>query len=99
MFGLAGLGCSALLPLTISFGQRDLAAVGAVGGGLLIAFYQVGYGIAAFGFGPLQDVLGVGLSGALRRARRSSRSAMGALSFVVVPRRPALAGVAAGAGS
>ena len=25
-FGLAGLGCSALLPLTISFGQRELVA-------------------------------------------------------------------------
>ena len=28
-FGLAGLGCSALLPLTISFGQGELAAVAA----------------------------------------------------------------------
>ena len=62
VFGLAGLGCSALLPLTISFGQRDLAAVGAALSGLLIAAYQTGYGIAAFGFGPLQGVLGVGLS-------------------------------------
>src|SRR5262245_24994218 len=26
-FGLAGLGCSALLPLTISFGQADLVAI------------------------------------------------------------------------
>ena len=42
VFGLAGLGCSALLPLTISFGQRDLAAVGAALSGLLIASYQVG---------------------------------------------------------
>ena len=25
-FGLAGLGCSALLPLTISFGQEELRA-------------------------------------------------------------------------
>src|SRR5262249_46606027 len=28
-FGLAGLGCSALLPLTISFGQEELAAISA----------------------------------------------------------------------
>ena len=28
-FGLAGLGCSALLPLTISFGQAELLAIGA----------------------------------------------------------------------
>ena len=62
VFGLAGLGCSALLPLTISFGQHALVTVGAAVSGLLIAAYQVGYGVAAFGFGPLQDVLGVGLS-------------------------------------
>jgi hypothetical protein len=62
VFGLAGLGCSALLALTISFGQHDLVTVGAAVSGLLIAAYQVGYGIAAFGFGPLQDVFGVGLA-------------------------------------
>ena len=28
-FGLAGLGCSALLPLTISFGQEELTAYSA----------------------------------------------------------------------
>jgi fucose permease len=59
-FGLAGLGCSALLPLTISFGQEELVAVSAAVAGGVIAFYQLGYGIAAFGVGPLLDA-GVGL--------------------------------------
>ena len=54
-FGLAGLGCSALLPLTISFAQEDLVAISAATAGLVIAAYQLGYGIAAFGAGPLQD--------------------------------------------
>jgi MFS family permease len=54
-FGLAGLGCSALLPLTISFGQEQLIAISAAMAGGIIAFYQVGYGIAAFGVGPLVD--------------------------------------------
>jgi fucose permease len=53
-FALAGLGCSALLPLTISFGQKELTAIAASVAGGLIAFYQIGYGIAAFGVGPLQ---------------------------------------------
>ena len=53
-FGLAGLGCSALLPLTISFGQEQLLTISASVAGGVIAFYQVGYGIAAFGAGPLQ---------------------------------------------
>ena len=53
-FGAAGLGCSALLPLVISFGQQELAAMGAAVAGGLIGCYQLGYGLAAFGVGPLQ---------------------------------------------
>jgi MFS family permease len=53
-FALAGLGCSALLPLTISFGEAQLSAMGSAVAGWVIAFYQLGYGIAAFGVGALQ---------------------------------------------
>ena len=56
-FALAGLGCSALLPLTISLGRRDAPP------GHLIACYQVGYGLAAFGIAPLRDRAGLGLRG------------------------------------
>ena len=52
-FGLAGLGCSALLPLTISFGQEEFVALSATVAGGVIAAYQVGYGFAAFGTGAL----------------------------------------------
>ena len=61
-FGLAGLGCSALLPLTISFGQNELTAIAASVSGYIIAFYQMGYGLAAFGVGPLQENAGLSLS-------------------------------------
>jgi len=54
-FGLAGLGCSALLPLTISLGRQDASP------GHLIACYQAGYGLAAFGIAPLRDHAGLGL--------------------------------------
>jgi predicted MFS family arabinose efflux permease len=54
-FGLAGLACSALLPLTIGFGESELAGIAAALAGGVIAFYQLGYGIAAFGVGPLLD--------------------------------------------
>ena len=61
-FALAGLGCSALLPLVISFGQAELKTMTASVAGGLIAFYQIGYGIAAFGVGPLQTRAGLGLN-------------------------------------
>jgi len=70
-FGLAGLGCSALLPLTISFGQGELKDFSARVAGGVIAFYQVGYGVAAFGVGPLLAVASV--SRRSTRRRRSSR--------------------------
>jgi fucose permease len=99
VFGLAGLGCSALLPLTISFGQHRLTAIAASAAGLIIAFYQVGYGIAAFGVGPLQDAAGISLS-TLYGATAVVAVVMGILAFVVVPRRPRLlAGAHAGAPS
>jgi MFS family permease len=85
-FGLAGLGCSTLLPLTISFGQGELVAFsGAVAGGV-IACYQVGYGIAAFGIGPLVDH-GVGLP-TIYAAAAVVAGALGAMSFAVARRRP-----------
>jgi MFS family permease len=52
-FAVAGFGCSALLPLTISLGS------GAASAGRLIAFYQMGYGLAAFGVGPLESHTGL----------------------------------------
>jgi fucose permease len=54
-FALAGLGCSALLPLMISLGSSDASP------GNLIAGYQIGYGLAAFGLEPLRTHLGLGM--------------------------------------
>jgi len=61
-FGLAGLACSAFLPLSISFGGEEFPRLTAFVSGELIAFYQVGYGIAAFGTGMLVNSTGVPLS-------------------------------------
>ena len=85
-FALAGFGCSALLPLTISFGQERLVSMSAAMAGLVIAFYEVGYGIAAFGVGPLlragltlPDLYGVSAVVAV---------ALGLLSLAVAHGRP-----------
>ena len=45
--GLAGLACSAFLPLSISFGGTEFPRLSAMVAGELIAFYQLGYGVAA----------------------------------------------------
>lgn len=81
-FALAGLGCSAQLPLSISFGQKELTAIaGSVAGGL-IAFYQLGYGVAAFGVGPLQSWAGLRLNGVFAVAAIASLAMCG-LSFAI----------------
>jgi MFS family permease len=85
-FCLAGLGCSALLPLTISFGQEKLVDNQQLVTGGVIAFYQAGYGIAAFGVGPLTSA-GISLP-AVFGASAAVAAAMGLLSFVVAHRRP-----------
>ncbi|HEY7022535.1 MAG TPA: MFS transporter [Ktedonobacterales bacterium] len=82
-FGLAGLGCSALLPLTISFGQNEMTAIAASVSGYVIAFYQMGYGLAAFGVGPLQENAGLSLS-ALYGWAAFVALGLGALALVVV---------------
>jgi MFS family permease len=81
-FALAGLGCSALLPLAISFGQKELAPISASVAGGLIAFYQIGYGIAAFGVGPLQTWAGFDLN-TIYGGAAVIALAMAALSFLV----------------
>jgi MFS family permease len=89
-FAVAGLGCSALLPLTISFAQADLVTMSAATAGMVIAAYQLGYGIAAFGAGPLQDA-GIGLP-ALFGAAAVAAGVMAALSFAIAgPRRQVVA--------
>ena len=88
-FGLAGLCCSALLPLTISFGQEELTVMGASVAGGIIVCYQVGYGIAAFGAGPLQDA-GTQLSTLFGLAAIVAL-AMAALGFVLTRARTATA--------
>jgi MFS family permease len=83
-FALAGLGCSALLPLTMSFAEEELTTIKTSVAGGLIAFYQIGYGIAAFGVGPLQSRAGLELN-TIYGGTAIVALVMSALSFVVVP--------------
>jgi hypothetical protein len=48
--------------LSVSFAGKELIGLSAVVSGELVAFYQVGYGLAAFRVGPLRDLTCVPLS-------------------------------------
>jgi MFS family permease len=61
-FAAAGLACSAFLPVSISFAGAEFPRQAATMSGALIAFYQVGYGIAAFGVGPMRQLAGLDFS-------------------------------------
>lgn len=82
-FGFAGLACSAFFPLSISFGGKEFPRLTAVVSGELIAFYQVGYGIAAFGTGALLNSIGVSLSTIYAGASLVA-GAMIVLAFLVI---------------
>jgi MFS family permease len=58
-FGLSGFGCSAFFPLCISLSGQEFPQLTAATSGTLVAFYQAGYGVAAFGVGPLRELAGL----------------------------------------
>jgi hypothetical protein len=66
-------------------GQNSLTTTSAAIAGGVIAFYRVGYGIAAFGVGPLVD-RGVSLS-SLYGWTAVAAGAMALLSFAVAARQ------------
>jgi hypothetical protein len=72
-----------------SFAEEQLVAMGAAVAGGVIAFYQLGYGIAAFGTGPLVDA-GVGLPKLFGFAAIAA-VIMGGLSFALARKRPVAA--------
>lgn len=84
-FALAGLGCSALLPLVISFGTAAFKNIAASVAGGLIAFYQIGYGIAAFGVGPLQTHVGLSLN-AIFGGTTVVAAALAVFAILIAPR-------------
>jgi MFS transporter, FHS family, glucose/mannose:H+ symporter len=77
-FGLAGLGCSAFFPLCISLSGKEFPRFAAAMSGEIVAFYQAGYGVAAFGVGPLREFAAVPF-----RTIYSSASLLAAAMLVV----------------
>ena len=61
-FGFAGLACSAFFPLSISLAEQEFSKGAAAVSGGLVAAYMVGYGVGAFGVGPVRDAGHLALS-------------------------------------
>ncbi|MBX7158815.1 MAG: MFS transporter [Acidimicrobiia bacterium] len=80
VFAAAGFACSGFFPMTIGYGEAAFPDVVVFVSGWLVAAYQVGYGLAAFGAGALDAVvpLGVLLAGAAALA-----AGMGLLAVAV----------------
>jgi MFS family permease len=55
-FAVAGLGCSAMLPLTIGFAQERFKKVGPFVSGVTMGVYMLGFGVASQGIGLLYQV-------------------------------------------
>ncbi len=57
VFAFGGLACSGFFPMTVGYGEATFPNFVELAAGWLIAAYQVGYGLAAFGGGALQSVV------------------------------------------
>ena len=57
VFAFAGLACSGFFPMTIGYGESSFPGMVELAAGWLIAAYQIGYGLAAFGGGALQETI------------------------------------------
>jgi MFS transporter, FHS family, glucose/mannose:H+ symporter len=55
VFAFGGLACSGFFPMTVGYGESTFPSLVELAAGWLIAAYQVGYGLAAFGGGLLQS--------------------------------------------
>jgi MFS family permease len=86
LFAFGGLACSGFFPMTVGYGEATFPSIVELAAGWLIAGYQVGYGLAAFGAGALQHV--VSLSTVFRVAAAGALG-MGLLALVIASRQPA----------
>jgi fucose permease len=84
VFAFGGLACSGLFPMTVGYGESTFSSIVELAAGWLIAAYQVGYGLAAFGAGALQHV--VSLSTVFRIAAGATVG-MGLLALLVAARQ------------
>jgi MFS family permease len=84
LFAFGGLACSGFFPMSVGYGEATFPSIVELAAGWLIAAYQLGYGLAAFGAGALQHL--VSLSTVFRIAAGAA-AGMGLLALVVASRQ------------
>ena len=79
VFAFGGLACSGFFPMTVGYGESTFPTFVELAAGWLIAAYQVGYGLAAFGGGAAPEPGGAGLDlpGGRRPRRRHGPAGRG----------------------
>jgi MFS family permease len=88
IFAFGGLACSGFFPMTIGYGESTFPRIIELVTGWLIASYQLGYGLAAFGGGALQNAFSLST---LFRLAAVLAAVMGVLAFFLARRiRPVL---------
>lgn len=85
-FALAGLGCSALLPLTVSIASEEMDKFKAYTTGLLYTVYYLGYGIVSFGIGNLVEYMKLSYS-VIFLLFAAIAFFMGMLSFIILQKK------------
>jgi predicted MFS family arabinose efflux permease len=86
LFAFAGLGCAGFFPMTVGYGESTFTRMVELTAGWLIAAYQIGYGLAAFGGGALQKVVSLST---LFRITAGLAVVMGLLSLPIARRQHA----------
>lgn len=61
-FAVVGLGCSAMLPLTIGFAQERFSSIAPLISGIIIGTYMLGFGLASQGIGLIYEFLHISLA-------------------------------------
>jgi predicted MFS family arabinose efflux permease len=84
LFAFAGLACSGFFPMTVGYGESTFPSIVELAAGWLIAAYQVGYGLAAFGASALQHVISLSV---VFRLAAAAMVPMALLSVVVAHRQ------------
>jgi fucose permease len=84
LFAFGGLACSGFFPMTVGYGEATFPSIVELAAGWLIAAYQVGYGLAAFGASALQHVVSLAT---VFRIAAAAAAGMGLLALVISSRQ------------